>query len=119
VYSAANALILASSREGWPNVLLESMACGTPVIATQVGGVPEIVCHPDAGIVVEKRQSEAIAVAAQKLLAQVPHRSDTRRHAEKYGWRETARGQIDLLTHVAAMSSRHASKVLSERRPVN
>ena len=33
-HSAADVLLLASSREGWPNVLLESMACGTPVVAT-------------------------------------------------------------------------------------
>ena len=38
VYSAANALVLASSREGWANVLLESMACGTPVAAYQCMG---------------------------------------------------------------------------------
>ena len=46
VYSAADALVLASEREGWPNVLLESAACGTPVVAFNVGGVPEILADP-------------------------------------------------------------------------
>jgi hypothetical protein len=41
-YSAADALALLSSREGWPNVLLESLACGTPVVATRVFGTPEV-----------------------------------------------------------------------------
>jgi glycosyltransferase involved in cell wall biosynthesis len=42
-YRAADALVLASAREGWPNVVLEALACGTPVIATDVWGTPEIV----------------------------------------------------------------------------
>ncbi|MDO8932730.1 MAG: glycosyltransferase, partial [Rhodocyclaceae bacterium] len=41
LYSAADCLVLASSREGWANVLLEAMACGTPVVATNVWGTPE------------------------------------------------------------------------------
>jgi glycosyltransferase involved in cell wall biosynthesis len=41
-YSAADVFCLASSREGCPNVVLESLACGTPVVATAVGAVPDI-----------------------------------------------------------------------------
>src|SRR5262249_45462330 len=39
--SAADVVCLASSREGWPNVVNESLACGTPVVATDIGGVPD------------------------------------------------------------------------------
>jgi teichuronic acid biosynthesis glycosyltransferase TuaC len=52
-YSAADLSALASSREGWPNVVLESLACGTPVVATRVWGVPEILGSPDLGILVD------------------------------------------------------------------
>ncbi|HEY4275070.1 MAG TPA: glycosyltransferase family 4 protein, partial [Rhizomicrobium sp.] len=42
-YRAADMFVLASSREGWANVLLEAMACGTPVAATNVNGTPEVI----------------------------------------------------------------------------
>jgi glycosyltransferase involved in cell wall biosynthesis len=53
-YSAANVSCLASSREGWANVLLESLACGTPVVATRVWGAPEVITSPDLGVLVEQ-----------------------------------------------------------------
>jgi glycosyltransferase involved in cell wall biosynthesis len=53
-YCAADLSCLASSREGWPNVVLESLACGTPVVATRVWGTPEILTSPDLGVLVEQ-----------------------------------------------------------------
>lgn len=49
LYSTADLLLLTSDREGTPNVILEAMACGLPVVATGVGGVPELVRHGDTG----------------------------------------------------------------------
>ena len=53
-YSAADVFCLASSREGWANVLMESMACGTPVVATNVWGAPEIITNDEVGILVDR-----------------------------------------------------------------
>lgn len=114
VYNAADVLVLASSREGWPNVLLEAMACGTPVIATNVGGTPEIVTSPHAGVLVDAATADAIAAAARRLLADPPCRTDTRRHAERFSWDETTRGQIDVFKGILARRSgtrrRHRSQ---------
>jgi len=68
-YNAADVSCLPSSREGWPNVLLESLACGTPVVATRVGGVPEVISSPEHGILVEpnvNKLSEGLEAALRK-----------------------------------------------------
>ncbi len=85
-YGAADALILASSREGWANVLLESLACGTPVVATNVGGTPEVVAAPEAGLLMAERTPQALARAVQSLFEQYPDRAATRRYAEQFSW---------------------------------
>jgi len=102
VYNAADALVLASAREGWPNVLLEAMACGTPVVATAVGGVREIVAEPAAGRVLESRDSAALAHALTELLASPPDRNAVRRYAERLGWDEVVRAQLELFRTVLA-----------------
>jgi glycosyltransferase involved in cell wall biosynthesis len=61
--------VLASRREGIPTVLLEAMATGVPVVATDVGGVREIVEHGVSGLVVPPRDPEALAVAVDRLLS--------------------------------------------------
>ncbi len=53
-YNAADVFCLSSSREGWANVLTESLACGTPAVATKVFGSPEIVTHGQDGVLVER-----------------------------------------------------------------
>jgi teichuronic acid biosynthesis glycosyltransferase TuaC len=99
-YGAADALLLASSSEGWANVLLESMACGTPVVAPRVGGIPEVVADPAAGLLYRERTGAAIAEAVRQLRASQPDRDATRRYAERFSWDETTRGQLRLFRSI-------------------
>jgi len=99
-YGAADALILASSREGWPNVLLEAMACGTPVIATRVGGIPEMIQKPEAGILIGERTAEAIAAGVRELFSSYPDHAATRQFAENFSWDETTAGLEKLFASV-------------------
>lgn len=105
-FSAADVMFLASSREGWANVLLESMACGTPVVATKVNGTPEVVANHTAGRLAEKRDVEHLKKAYDQLMANYPNRDDVRRYAEKFSWSETTDAQISLFSMLIDRTSK-------------
>ncbi len=67
-FAAADASVLASYREGCPNAVLESLACGTPVVATDVGAVPDILPVPAAGRIVPAEQVEPLRAALAEVL---------------------------------------------------
>jgi len=96
-YAAADALVLASSREGMPNVLLESLACGTPVIATNVGGSSEVIKDRNAGKLVLQRNTQSIATAIEKVLSDVRATDKTRKVAFNFSWQKTSEGQFFTL----------------------
>jgi len=99
-YSAADILVLPSSREGWPNVLLESMACGTPVIANNVGGVSEIVTTDLVGRLLATDSSAALIAAVHDLWKSYPDRMAVRAFAERYSWQSTTQAQIEMFERI-------------------
>ncbi len=101
-YGAADALVLASSREGWANVLLEAMACGTPVIASKVWGTPEVVAAPEAGMLMAERTPNGLVQAVHAMRAHYPDRAATRRYAERFSWDDTTAGQVQLFQRILA-----------------
>lgn len=101
-YGSADALVLSSSREGWANVLLEAMACGTPVVASRVYGTPEVVAAPEAGVLMRERSYQGVADAVNALRANYPDRAATRRYAERFSWDDTTEGQLRLFGEVLA-----------------
>jgi glycosyltransferase involved in cell wall biosynthesis len=104
-YSAADVTVLASSREGWANVLLEAMACGAPVVATNIPGTNEVVADPAAGVLVQ-RSPEAIAAGVRAILEAPPDRAATRAYAERFGWEPTTQGQLDIFRRILAERGR-------------
>jgi glycosyltransferase involved in cell wall biosynthesis len=105
VYSAVDALVLASSREGWANVLLEAMACGTPVVASNIWGTPEVVAVPEAGQLMPELSIEGVRRGVTELLRAPPKRAATRAYAERFGWEETTAGQVEIFSRLCRARS--------------
>ncbi|MCW5662456.1 MAG: glycosyltransferase [Piscinibacter sp.] len=110
LYAAADVLLLTSEREGWPNVVLEAMACGTPVVAFDVGAVREMVTGDAVGRVVVPRETGALTRAIAGMLATPVSREAIRAHAAQYDWTSISRGQWALFTRFAG-AARGASLV--------
>jgi glycosyltransferase involved in cell wall biosynthesis len=95
-YSAADVSCLATASEGWANVFLESLACGTPVVATRVGGAAEVIPSPDLGLLVEK-DVPAIARGLERALTQSWDRDRLVRYARSRTWDVVAKEVEEFL----------------------
>jgi teichuronic acid biosynthesis glycosyltransferase TuaC len=84
--SAADVFVLATRNEGWANVFLEAMACGLPVITTDVGGNAEVVCRPELGTIVPFGDAAALQQALEAALARDWDRSAILEHARANQW---------------------------------
>ncbi|MFC3713953.1 glycosyltransferase [Sphingoaurantiacus capsulatus] len=101
--AAADLLVHASAREGLANVWVEALACGTPVVASDVGSIREVIDRPEAGRIVSERSAGAFAGAIGRLLSQEPDPDAARRTAERFGW---ARNTETLYAHLAGIAGR-------------
>lgn len=86
VLSAADVFVLATRNEGWANVLLEAMACGLPVIATDVGGNREVVRDRFLGTIVPFGDQQALSTALESAIAQKWDRDRIIEYARANSW---------------------------------
>jgi glycosyltransferase involved in cell wall biosynthesis len=101
LYARMDLLALSSRWEGMPNVVLEAMACRKPVVATSVGGCPELITEGKTGFLVPSGDSHALALRIVQLL----HNSDMRR-------------QMGMAAHALAASEFSISAMVARNQAV-
>jgi glycosyltransferase involved in cell wall biosynthesis len=98
--SAADVFVLSTRNEGWANVILEAMACGLPVVASDVGGNAEVVCRPELGEVVPFDDHIALVRALESALTAEWHATAIRTYALDNMWDKRVSRLTDLFTYL-------------------
>ncbi|MGQ9670745.1 MAG: glycosyltransferase [Desulfosoma sp.] len=107
-YAAADLFVLPTTNEGWANAIVESLACGTPVVATDVGGNREVLCEDFLGRIVPPRDAAALQGAVLDGLARSWDRKAIAAHAARRDWALVADEVIRVFEKV--LSRHNASR---------
>ncbi len=103
---AADVLAVPSRNEGVPNVIREAFACAKPVVATRVGGIPEIVTADDLGKLVPLGDCMAFAAALERILNTPPDAKRIRQYALRFTWDRTIHTYTDLFEELVGRRPR-------------
>jgi glycosyltransferase involved in cell wall biosynthesis len=118
LFAAADAAVLPSHSEGSPNALLEAAAYQCPIVATAVGGVPEILVHGESGLLIPPHRPDALAAALHEVLADPQRAAEMGRQARavvetRHDPAARARALMALYDHVG---DRHAAAIAEGAR---
>ena len=108
--SAANVFVLATRSEGWANVFLEAMACGLPVITTDVGGNSEVVCSEEYGTIVPFGDQQRLEMEMHRALLRQWDHMAIRNYACANSWDKRVETLIQEFREIAAKSNRRTNQ---------
>jgi glycosyltransferase involved in cell wall biosynthesis len=100
IYSSHDIFVLPSLSEGVPKVILESMAAGLPVIATRIGGIPNLINQNENGILIPPKSPSAIANAVENIFKNRGLREEIIQNAYKYVEHHTAEKQAHKISDI-------------------
>jgi glycosyltransferase involved in cell wall biosynthesis len=103
--AAADVAVLSSRKEGYPNAVVEYLACGRPVVATRVGGVPEILTSRELGLMVEPENPRALAEAIDAALATTWDEGAIARAGRARDWDAVAREMLAEFERIVERSA--------------
>ncbi|MEP7153972.1 MAG: glycosyltransferase, partial [Nitrospira sp.] len=111
IYSAADVVVIPSLQDNLPNTVLESMACGTPVIGFDVGGIPDMIQHGKTGLLVPPSDTAAFGAAILELLKNPERQSRLSAHCrqtavQRFSLQRQASRYTDLYTKLLRAPSK-------------
>ena len=106
--SAADVFCLASFSEGWPNVINEALACGTPVVATRVGAAADMVPNEQFGFLVPPRQTAPLTTALLNGILTKWDRGAIAAWGQSRSWEDVARDVMEVM-HCLSKGQKPAS----------
>ncbi|WP_112662829.1 glycosyltransferase [Microvirga flavescens] len=106
IYNAADLCVLPSIEDNQPNVMLEAMACGTPVIAFRIGGIPETVVDAQNGRLIEPFDLDGMSSAIVEMVGDLPL-------LRRMGWAAASVAKLDTLNRQAAAYEQAFAQALS------
>jgi glycosyltransferase involved in cell wall biosynthesis len=104
--AAADIVVLPSHNEGTPNVVLEALACGRRVVATTVGGIPDLITRPELGALVTPRDPPALATAITSAIRTPYEPAEVARLGARGGWSASAEALHQVLVDATVVDTR-------------
>jgi teichuronic acid biosynthesis glycosyltransferase TuaC len=113
--STADVFVLSTRNEGWANVFLEAMACGLPVVSTDVGGNAEVVCRDELGMIVPFGDHAALSAALMAALAKNWDRPAILAYARDNDWQKRVAVLVEEFNalHAGTLAARAVGKQVS------